>query len=99
MNSDWIRLITTAIIWTAVAGIIIAGAFLTEEIVPLTVVLGIGATMSTGFIWVRSGSESQDASKVKRTNRVTRLVDKLDDDEVLELGELLRARDEDQRRN
>ena len=98
MNNDWIRLITTGIIWTAAAGIIIAGGFFSDEIVPLTFIMGVGATISTGFIWVRSDSASDDATKAKRDNRVSRLVDKLDEDEVLELAELLDARREDRLR-
>ena len=100
MNRDLLRLITTAIIWFSVAGMVIAGGITSGDTVPLAFILGIGATISTGVIWDSAKYDAKiDDSKAKRTNRVTRLVDNLDEDEVLELADLLDARRDDRLRN
>jgi hypothetical protein len=87
---DITRLVASAFIWMMMAFI-----------------LGIGATISTAAIW-QSGTKSQNETtdeieKHKRRSRVTRLMDevdnKLDDEEVYELEELLASRrDEAMRR-
>ena len=101
MDKNLVRLIATFLVWGALAGMVIAGGIASGESLPFAIALAIGATVSTGIIWesAKYDAPQDDASKAKRTNRVSRLVDNLDEDEVLELGELLRARDEDQRRN
>ncbi len=100
MDRNLIRLITTVTIWLAVAGMVIAGGITSGEIVALAFILGLGATISTGVIWDSAKYDVQDdASKAKRTNRISRLVDKLEEDEVLELAELLDARRDDRLRD
>jgi hypothetical protein len=94
--SDWIRLFATALIWGMVAIMVTTSR---SESVPLAFILGVGATISTGVIWNSAKSQREQAGEIqksKRRSRVSRLMDevdnKLDDDEVYELEELLAAR-------
>ncbi len=97
---EWVRLFATGLIWGMLAIILTMGGRFTGEMVPLAFILGAGATISTVAIWA-SGNVSQQtaaeiARKAKRNDRVSRLVDKLNEDEVYQLEELLAARrDED----
>lgn len=61
----------------------------------LSVILGIGATISTWRIWeTPKQSVEEITTKAKRTNRVSKIVKNLNDDEVAELADLLIAREE-----
>jgi hypothetical protein len=101
--NDGVRLAATAIIWLALAGILISAGIVGGDMVALALILGIGATVSTGIIWDSSRpnarGEMEEASKSKRNHRLTRLVDKLDEDEVYQLEDLLAARHDDQTRD
>ncbi len=95
--SEQLRFQATAIIWTALAAIII---FTPGDKVALAFILGIGATVSTGVIWdSMKGSlkleQTQQAGKTKRNNKISRMVDGLDDDEVADMEEFLAARRDD----
>ncbi|MBN1963036.1 MAG: hypothetical protein JW910_00215 [Anaerolineae bacterium] len=79
-----------------------AGLLISAVVVVMLFLLG-AAGFSTGRVWgsASQGQQEQgravEARKEKRavTNRVARLVDDLDDDELIELETLLMARDED----
>ncbi len=97
---DITRLIGTAFIWMMLAIILTSNTAASSNAVALAFILGIGATISTAAIW-QSGSKSQsenaaEVEKHKRRSRVSRLLDevdnKLDEDEVYELEELLASR-------
>ncbi|HLV35824.1 MAG TPA: hypothetical protein VKY59_11945 [Spirillospora sp.] len=95
--SEWVRLIATGMIWGCLAVVLTLGGSYSGEIVPLTLILGIAATISTVKIWesgraVQAGDAGDAAGKQKRDNRFARLVDKLDEDEVYQLEELLASR-------
>ncbi len=95
-----IRLQATMIIWGAVAAILIFVAG--DNIVPLAFLLGGAATVSTAVIWdtaskaMAHGAQTLDEStKHKRSNRTQRLIEKLDEDEIVDLEDLLAARREE----
>lgn len=95
--SEWVRLFATAMIWGCLAIVLTFGGRYSGEMVPLAFILGIAATISTVKIWesaraVRAGDEGDAAGKHKRDSRFARLVDKLDEDEVYQLEELLASR-------
>jgi hypothetical protein len=104
---DITRLVASAFIWMMMAIILTSNTAASSNAVALAFILGIGATISTAAIW-QSGTKSQNETtdeieKHKRRSRVTRLMDevdnKLDDEEVYELEELLASRrDEAMRR-
>ncbi len=96
-----IRLQATVIIWSAVAAILIFGTS-SDDLIPMTFILGIAATITTAVIWeeasktMRANQEQQaEQAKNKRNNHTSRLVDNLNEDEILELEDLLTARRED----
>ncbi len=96
-----IRLQATGLIWIALAAILIFAAP-PGEIVPLTFILGAAATISTIAIWDMAGKtmnraydEQAQADKHKRDDRTRRLIEKLDEDEIADLEDLLAARRED----
>jgi hypothetical protein len=95
--SEQLRFQATAIIWAALAAIII---FTPGDKVALAFILGIGATVSTGVIWdsMKESSKlhlNQQAGKSKRNNRVSRMVEDLDDDEMADMEAYLAARRDD----
>lgn len=93
-------LATTVIIWGAVAAVLIfAGG---GNVVPMTFILAIAGFASTALVWENaskaargSGDEAEEAAKRKRDTRARRLVENLDEDDIVELEELLAARRED----
>ncbi len=89
------RLIATLGIWGFLTIILTVGDNTGTNAVWLALILGIGATISTAYIW-KSGEESAEdvAQKAKRNSRISRLVNKLDEEEVAELADLLIAREE-----
>lgn len=101
--NDIMRLIAMTIVWGIVGSILLASALNnTSELVPMTFILGIAATGSTAVIWnaPRQTTVSNDAvsaAKQKRNNRLSRMVEKLDDDEMAQLEDLLVSRQEDSR--
>ena len=98
MMRDIVRLIATAIVWGMVAVIITVAGPHSSDMTALSVVFAIGATISTGMIWHSPTQNSQDSDemgKQKRDRHLTRLVDRLDDDQVYQLEELLAARHDD----
>lgn len=92
------RLAATVVIWLALVVILIAAGVTGGDMVALSLILGIGATVSTGVIW-SSGQPKGDAfalaRKGKRTDRLSRLVDTMDEDEIYDLEDLLAARRDD----
>ncbi|MAS35181.1 MAG: hypothetical protein CL610_14310 [Anaerolineaceae bacterium] len=96
------RLIGTAFIWTMLAIILTSASVASSgDMTQLAVILGIGATISTGMIWNSGSGQKHDeanrvAEKAKRSSRVSRLMDNLDDDEVYQLEELLASRRDEQ---
>lgn len=84
-------------IWMCLT-IILTSSVNAHNSVWLAVILGIGATVSTWRIWSSGGVESaqEAAFKNKRTNRISRMVNNLDDEEIAELSDLLIAREESQ---
>jgi hypothetical protein len=98
--NDWARFVTTLIIWVTLAGIITSVGRTVDDSTAVIVVLTIGATISTGMVWgsgrMGGTTASEQASKIKRSSRVTRLVDHLDDEEVVQLEDLLASRRDSQ---
>lgn len=98
--NDILRFITTIAIWGIVGLVLLAAAMgPVNDLVPMTFMLAIGATGSTAVIWnaprgdsAQTGNAAQRASKQKRNDRLTRMVDKLDDEDMAELEDLLIAR-------
>lgn len=95
--SEQLRFQATALIWFALAAIII---FTPGDKVALAFILGIGATVSTGVIWdsLKESSKlhlNQQDGKSKRNNRVSRMVEGLDDEEVADMEAYLAARRDD----
>ena len=99
---DGVRLAATSVIWFTLAVILIAAAVTDGDMVALAFILGIAAAISTSVIWdsgkSKATSAENDASKNKRNNRLSRLVDKLDEDEIYDLEDLLAARHDDRMR-
>lgn len=88
------RLIATLGIWGFLT-IILTNAGDSSNVTWMAIVLGIGAAASTGFIWFQNSTHVEEAAtKAKRTNRMSSIVNKLDEDEVAELADLLIAREE-----
>lgn len=93
--TDIVKLVTTSVIWGTLAIIFTINGPFSGEMVPLAVVLGIGATISTGMIWQGQNnrkSETAQATKAKRSNRISRLMDTLDEDELDDLQAWMEAR-------
>lgn len=96
--SDEMRFQTTAIIWVALAAIMI---FTPADKIALAFILGIAAAVSTLAIWDSSrrseGKSSQEESTIKhkRDNRVRRLIEVMDDEEIADMEEYLEARRDD----
>lgn len=97
--SGEIRYKTTIAIWTALAIILI---FTPADKIALAFILGIAAAVSTIVVWESSGSDSKEiekqASKNKRDNRVRRLIEVMDEDEIAEMEDYLDARRDDRLR-
>jgi hypothetical protein len=92
---------TTIAIWTAIALVLIFTAG-EGSVVPMTFILAAAGFASTGVIWDSaskaaraSGDQAEEAAKRKRDTRARRLLENLDEDEIVELHELLEARRED----
>jgi uncharacterized membrane protein YdjX (TVP38/TMEM64 family) len=94
--NDWARLVATLVIWGALAGILTSVNSFMTDLTSLAVVLTIGATISTTMVWgagrMSGQHDAEQVRKAKRNGRISRLVDKLDDDDVVQLEELLAAR-------
>jgi len=95
--SEQLRFQATALIWAALAAIII---FTPGDKVALAFILGIGATVSTGVIWdslkdSSKLSQNQQAGKAKRNNRISRMVESMDDDEIADMEAYIDARRDD----
>ncbi len=92
------RVITTISIWSALVGVLIFSNLDSETVVWVTLIISIAAASSTAAIW-NSGqwgnADQQAQAKNKRTNRTSRFVEKMDEDQIVELEELLAARRED----
>jgi len=100
MKSDITRLIATAIIWGTLTMVLALSRFGNGgDLIWLAFIMGGAATISTGFIWQHAHhsaeAELQRAGKTKRTNRASRLVEGLDEEELLDMEEFLAARRED----
>lgn len=105
------RAAATIAIWMIFA--VLLGSLLTSStgaianasggnVLAVVIVLSIAAAGSTIAIWEsgkESTSESRIPSKAKRTRRqrIERLMDSLEDDEIYELQSLLLAREDDDR--
>lgn len=92
--NDLGKVITTISIWAAVVGVLVLGDVAVNSTWP-TIVLAAAATISTGFIWGNGNKSEDSAAKYKRNPRVSRLVEKLDDEDIVQLEDLLAARRED----
>lgn len=104
---DVARTITTVIIWAVMMGVITAllttptGAISNAdgaEAFGIVFVLAAAAVVSTAMIWFAGSRDvaavSRGKAKRRGRDRVARLVEDLDDDEVYELEALLLAREE-----
>ena len=101
MKSEITRLIATAIIWGTLTIVLTLSRFSDGgDMIWLALIMGIAATISTGFVWQYGNRHEeaelqQRAGKLKRTSRVGRLVEGLDEDELMDMEEFLAARRED----
>ncbi|MBN2305899.1 MAG: hypothetical protein JXQ72_15555 [Anaerolineae bacterium] len=107
---DTTRMIATLVIWIAMAALIggllttPTGAIANAEgavLFGIVMVMAIAGVISTGMVWF-AGTRGQrldtvQRSKAKRhtSNRVERLIEALDDDEIYDLEALLLARDQE----
>lgn len=104
---DILRFLTTAVIWLAYAGTVIAslltGTRVDDWVIGLIVVVfGVLAAYATRKLWpstsvsgaTQSGERSAKAKR-DRLDRVARLMEGLDDDEMVELESLLAVREQD----
>jgi hypothetical protein len=102
---DVMKLIATCIIWGMITIILTVSRFeIGGDMIWLALIMGVAATISTGFIWQHSGQREEKelqerAGKLKRTNRVSRLVEGLDEDELMDMEDFLAARREDRLSN
>ena len=96
---DIVRLVTTSVIWGTLAIIFTINGPFSGEMVPLAVILGIGATVSTAMIWQNNkpdhDEEAVQTGKAKRSSRLSQMVNRLSDDDLYTLEELLAARHDD----
>lgn len=110
-SSDNTRLLATLIIWGActviVSGILVALATASTVewwvgilvfILLLTLIIMVNESTQTIWKYGRPDSAAMPSAKAKRLtrDRIERLVETLDDDEVYELEELLLARGQDE---
>ena len=95
MHDFW-KVASTAVIWGAVAIILTFGDYVPSDMVWITLILGFAAAISMRYIWRPAAvALEQQSTKAKRDARMSRLVDRLDDDQVYQLEELLAARREE----
>jgi len=95
------RVIATAIIWTALACIMIFGEVDTGNFISLAVLVG-GAFLGTSAIWEmkhqpeKSETIVQPTEKAKRTgnNRLARLIESMDEEDIATLEAILASRRE-----
>jgi hypothetical protein len=92
--SDEMRFQTTAIIWVALAAVLI---FADTDKIALGFILGIAAAISTSVIWESKKSENKENASIKhkRDDRVRRLIEVMDEDEIADMQEYLQARRDD----
>lgn len=106
--NETLRFLTTAVIWLAYAGTVIAaiitGSRLEDWVIGLVIVIfGVLAAYATRSIWrVAQPPETvlaRQGSKAKRdaSDRIGRLIEALDEDEIIELETLLAVRQDEQR--
>jgi hypothetical protein len=99
------RTVVTIVLWIII-GVVLANATVMSSgsIVPLTLIMMIGGALTTRVVWNGtlglSAEDRRDAyreetvinsEKAKRTNRVSRMLDSLSDDELDELRARLMA--------
>ncbi|MBZ0290751.1 MAG: hypothetical protein K8I30_24205 [Anaerolineae bacterium] len=91
-----LRFQTTAVIWGTFALIMI---FAQGDKVAMAFIVGIAAAISTSMVWESlqksSADESEKATKGKRNNRVRRLIEVMDEDEIADMEAYLDARRDD----
>lgn len=95
MRSEEIRFQTTAVIWGAVAVIMI---FTPADKIALAFILGIAAAITTGIVWDSLKKSSENVERVtknKRSDRVRRLVEVMDENEIADMEAYLDARRDD----
>ncbi|MBN2305898.1 MAG: hypothetical protein JXQ72_15550 [Anaerolineae bacterium] len=107
---DVMRLLTTLLIWVFCTGIIITSMVMDsgaiarvsdDTLLTIITITAVAATLSTVAVWLGGhGSQpvSSDASRAKTKrhapNRIERLIEALDDDEIYDLEALLLARED-----
>jgi hypothetical protein len=99
------RMVVTIVLWIII-GVVLANATVMSSgsIVPLTLIMMIGGALTTRVVWNGTlGLSAEDrraayhdqvaasSEKAKRTNRVSRMLDGLSDDELDELRTRLMA--------
>ncbi|MBZ0304372.1 MAG: hypothetical protein K8J31_31845 [Anaerolineae bacterium] len=96
MSGFW-KLTATGTVWAVVAMVLILGARGSgSSEVWMTLILALAAAVSTNAIWQASEKQAVQPTvrvdKMKRTDRVTRLMDLLDEDEIHDLEAWMEAR-------
>ncbi len=96
------KVITTLGIWAALTVILVMNSINNDgSTIWMTLILGLAAAASTGFIWGGRVAdhapthEQEQTVRRKRGSRTRRLIEKLDEDEIVDLEDLLAARRED----
>ncbi len=100
MKSDITKLIATGIIWGMMTIILTLQNSSDGALMLLSLIMGAAATISTVSIWRYTNQRDeaemhQRATKGKRSNRASRLVEGMDEDELMDMEEFLAARRED----
>ncbi|MBN2471888.1 MAG: hypothetical protein JXN59_14290 [Anaerolineae bacterium] len=103
---DILLFLTTSVIWAAYAGTVITSLLMGPDVGDwviglIVIVFGMVAAYATRKLWVPDsyelarGSEVQQFTKAKRNRqaRLARLIEELDDDEMVELETLLATQD------
>jgi hypothetical protein len=95
MKSELGKLIATVVIWVVV-GTTLALMWRSPDIIWMALILGLMALGSMRLMW-RNGDSSAEAltfsaGKAKRDNRLSRLVNMLDEDEIEDLSDYLASR-------
>ena len=107
--SGFLQFLTTTVIWLAYTGTVIASLLMGSRVESwvtglIVVVFGLLAAFGTEKIWASNSaaapavSDAQDSTKAKRDRqaRLARLLDQMDDDEIVELETLMAAHQDGQ---
>lgn len=93
MGNNFLRMLSTGLVWAAVAGMGITAMVSTNvnveggAFVLMIAILMIGGAAATSTIWKYGdhGDDTSEAEKAKRRSRVDRMIDRMDERDLAEL--------------